>query len=47
MADFLIIVILAVIIGGALWYIRREKRRGKKCVGCPYASQCSGGCNCK
>jgi putative ABC transport system permease protein len=24
-----------------------EKKKGKKCVGCPYASQCSGHCNCK
>lgn len=47
MMDFLVIVILAAIIGGALWYIRREKQKGKKCVGCPYAGSCSGGCNCK
>ena len=47
MTDLIVIGIVAAIVGGALWYIRREKRKGKKCVGCPYAGQCSGGCNCK
>ena len=47
MANVIVIAVVAAIIGGALWYIRREKRRGKKCVGCPYANQCSGHCNCK
>ena len=47
MENLIVIAIVAAIVGGALWYIRREKKKGKKCVGCPYASQCSGHCNCK
>ncbi len=37
------IVILA-IVGGALAYIIREKKRGAKCIGCPYSNSCKGGC---
>lgn len=47
MADLIVIAVVAAIVGIALWYIIREKRKGKKCVGCPYASQCCGKCNCK
>ena len=38
--DFVVIGIIAVIIGGALAYIIRYKRRGAKCIGCPYAKSC-------
>lgn len=44
MKDIVIIVALIVIIGGVVLYIRREKKRGTKCIGCPYAKQCSGRC---
>ncbi len=47
MENLIVIFIVAAVVGAALWYIRREKKRGKKCVGCPYANQCSGNCNCK
>ena len=47
MDNLVIILIVAAILAGAIWYVLREKRRGKKCVGCPYAEGCSGGCNCK
>ena len=45
MENFIIVVIVAAVIGSALWYIRREKRRGRKCVGCPCAGNCP--CSCK
>ena len=44
MVNILIIVILAAIIGGAAFYICREKKRGAKCVGCPHAKNCGGCC---
>ena len=45
--DILILLILAAIIGGVVWYIIRAKKSGKKCIGCP-AGGCSGkgGCGC-
>jgi hypothetical protein len=39
--DVIVTLILVAIIGGALTYIIRAKRRGEKCIGCPYAKQCS------
>ena len=38
--DFLIIFIVLVILGIAVYYIRREKTQGR-CVGCPYAKECA------
>ena len=46
----IVIVILALILGGAAAYLLRAKKRGQKCVGCPYSGQCgscSGQCSCK
>lgn len=40
LADALIIVLVLVIIGAAVIYIRKEKKQGK-CVGCPYAKECA------
>lgn len=47
MVDFIIIAVIVAIIGGAVWYIRKEKRRGVQCVGCPDAKTCAsaGGCS--
>ncbi|MDD6563546.1 MAG: FeoB-associated Cys-rich membrane protein [Clostridiales bacterium] len=44
MADIIIgsIIILAVIF--AVGYIIKEKRNGKKCIGCPYSENCGGSC---
>ena len=36
--DILLIVILAVIVGAAGWYVYKAKKSGKKCVGCPTAA---------
>ncbi len=44
MIDILIAGIIALIAGGALWYIFRQKRRGAKCIGCPDSKTCSGKC---
>lgn len=44
MENILIILIVAAIIGSALWYIHKEKKRGVKCIGCPSGCSCSGSC---
>ncbi len=52
MEDFIIVAVLVAIIGAAVFYIVKEKKRGVKCIGCPAAgacsrsksSGCSGGC---
>ncbi len=31
---------MALIIGGALFYIIKAKRKGVKCIGCPYGKEC-------
>ncbi len=46
MENIIVILILAVIIGAVIFYLVRAKKKGRKCVGCPYAKQCGkcGGC---
>ena len=44
-ADLVIIVVIAVILGGAAWYIYRSKKKGVQCIGCPDAKTCSGKCS--
>ena len=44
MIDYVAIAAIVLIVGGAIFYIVREKKRGAKCVGCPYAKQCGGKC---
>jgi FtsZ-interacting cell division protein ZipA len=41
MENIIIVVILAAIVGGILWYLWREKKRGRKCIGCPYSKECA------
>ena len=35
MKDLIIVAILLVIVGLAIWYIVKAKKSGKKCIGCP------------
>ena len=44
--DILLILIIAAILGGAIWYLRRAKKRGQTCVGYPHGKQCQGHCGC-
>ena len=44
-ADIVIIIILALIVGWALWYIKKNKKNGIKCIGCPNSGSCSGSCS--
>lgn len=43
--DYVAIAAIALIVGAAIFYIVRAKKRGAKCVGCPHAKQCGGNCN--
>lgn len=48
MENLIIIFVLLLIIGGAGWYIYKAKKKGQKCIGCPYAKECSkSGCGCE
>ena len=38
--------VLVIILSLAIWYIRKESKKGIKCVGCPYAKGCSGQGSC-
>ena len=38
--NIIAILVILVIVGGAVFYIVRAKKNGKKCIGCP------DGCNC-
>ena len=43
--DYIAIAVVVLSLGAAVFYIVRAKKRGEKCVGCPYAKQCGGNCN--
>lgn len=53
MTDIILAVVLLIIVGAAVCYIVREKKKGVKCIGCPLAGKCSGsnaghpGCGCQ
>ncbi len=47
MENIIVILIVAAIVAAALFYIIREKRKGRKCIGCPAATNCAGGCRKK
>lgn len=42
--DIIVSVILAAVIGAAIVYVVRAKKRGEACIGCPYSKQCGGKC---
>lgn len=46
-ADMILIVILILIIGAALLYIKKEKKKGIRCIGCPQAGTCPRSCASK
>lgn len=40
MENIVVVLVLLALAAGILWYLIRAKKRGEKCVGCPYAKQC-------
>ena len=48
MADLVVLAILIIAVAVVVSYIVKEKKRGGKCLGCPYSGSCnkkSSGCN--
>ncbi len=41
MKNLILILIILILIGSALFYIIKAKKRGKKCIGCPYSKECN------
>lgn len=41
LTDIIVIAVIALILGGAVAYIFKAKKSGKKCVGCPYSDACA------
>lgn len=47
MTDIILVLIILLIAGGAVTYIYKQKKQGRKCIGCPYSKQCeSKNCSC-
>ncbi len=44
--EIIAIIAIVLVVGGAVAYLIRAKRRGQKCVGCPYSKECGNKCNC-
>lgn len=45
--DLILIIVILAIMSAASYKIYKEKKRGAKCVGCPYSQSSDGnGCNC-
>jgi radical SAM protein with 4Fe4S-binding SPASM domain len=44
MTAIVVAVVILAIVAAAGLYIYKAKKNGKKCIGCPYAGSCSGGC---
>lgn len=40
MENFLLIVVLLFILGGAIAYVVKAKKNGVKCIGCPTGAAC-------
>lgn len=45
MINVVLVLVIIAIVGGALIYIRKEKKRGVQCVGCPHGGSCGGKCS--
>ncbi|MBQ5782387.1 MAG: FeoB-associated Cys-rich membrane protein [Oscillospiraceae bacterium] len=41
MTDFIVMAIVLAIVGGAAFYIYKEKKKGVRCVGCSHAGECA------
>ena len=48
MKNVITIGIIVIVLGNAIWYLIRNRKKGVKCIGCPGGgcSQCSEGKNC-
>lgn len=48
MANVIVILVLLLIVGAVAVYVIKAKKKGQKCIGCPYANKCGvqAGCSC-
>lgn len=44
MKNIVSIAVIILILGLAITYIVRSKKKGVKCIGCPHGSKCNGNC---
>lgn len=52
MADIIVLSVVLICLSAALLYIRKEKKKGIRCIGCPAAGTCAarqknGDCGCE
>ena len=47
MIDYIIIMVVLVILGFASYYVYKAKKKGQKCIGCPYNKTCGRNCQCE
>ncbi len=47
METAIVIAILVLIVGGGIFYLLGQKKKGRHCVGCPYSGKCSQHCRKK
>lgn len=45
--DWIILGVILLIVAAATIYIISQKKKGAKCIGCPYAKSCGGNCSNK
>ena len=45
MTDIILVFIIGAIVGLASGYLRKARKKGVKCVGCPDSGSCSGNCS--
>lgn len=45
--DVIVIVVLVIIFSLIILYIKKQKSKGIKCIGCPFAKTCSSNESCK
>lgn len=45
LVEIIAIIALSLVLIGAVCYIVLSKKRGKRCIGCPYADSCTS-CKC-
>lgn len=46
MVNVIVSLIILLIVGLSISKIVKEKRKGAKCIGCPYSGSKNGGCHC-
>lgn len=41
LTDIIAIAVIAAVVGIAVTYIVKERKKGNRCIGCPYAESCA------